>query len=129
MAETLRGEPAFAVRLGPPGVFGRRSAPRVFWIALESGPPLDRLKELQSGLEKNLGRSGFPAEGRAWKPHLTVGRNPRSKSASGWEEIADPVADDLSLQVDSWTLLASELTPEGPRYEVLDRHALETPTR
>ena len=124
MAETLRDEPAFSVRLGQPGVFGRSRAPRVFWIALESGETLNRLKELQSRLVKNLDASGFPTEKRSWKPHLTLGRNPRSKSAPDWEKVADPSEENLELNVDHWTLFSSELSSEGPRYEVLARSEL-----
>lgn len=53
------------------GAFPNTRRPRVLWIGVEHSPRLELLAhDLESGFES----IGFEAEGRAFRPHITIGR-------------------------------------------------------
>lgn len=61
----------FAVEVSGVGAFPSVSRPRVLWLGLREAEPLRALHAL---LEDKLAGIGIPAEGRPFKPHLTLGR-------------------------------------------------------
>lgn len=125
MEEAARGAGPLTIELGPPGWFGPRPAPRTFWLALAPGPGLERLGALQERLERGLAGRGFPREDRPWKPHVTIGRNPRRVRAAGWEErVSQPQGPAGAIEVEELDLLSSELGPGGPVYRSIARRHL-----
>lgn len=64
-------EKAFQVDVLGLGAFPDRHRPRVVWLGLT---PTEPLRSLQQACQEELARSGFPAEARAFAPHLTIGR-------------------------------------------------------
>ncbi|MBI4584246.1 MAG: RNA 2',3'-cyclic phosphodiesterase [Planctomycetes bacterium] len=121
-----RAEKPLALAAGEPGSFGRRDAPRVFWLALQPGEALDRVIRLQAELERGLAGLGFPKEDRPWTPHLTFGRNPRHERAAGWEKVFTERPGMISagpptIDVDGMILFSSTLTPAGPVYRPLGK--------
>lgn len=105
------------------GAFPTPARPRVVWVGCEGIAPLEIL---QHEVELAMQRSGFPAEARPFRPHLTLGRVKRgARSASlaglGAElERLEFTAEPLVASVD---LMQSRLSPGGARYERL--HAVE----
>ncbi len=58
------------------GFFPSEKRPRVLWVGVESPPELARLAR---DIDSALARLGFPAEERAFSPHLTLARSKESR--------------------------------------------------
>lgn len=108
------------------GVFPSSTRPRVVWAGCEAAPTLELV---QHAIEREMEPLGFPIEGRAFRPHVTLGRARRGAPARALR----PLADDLeSLEhsdgvvVTSVDLMQSTLTPKGARYTC--RRAVELRT-
>jgi 2'-5' RNA ligase len=103
--------PATVARLSGLGVFPERGSPRVLWlgVALDSG-----VLVLQQACERAAIGAGFAPEGRAFRPHLTLGR---------WRDRASrPSLPDVDLgetALDRLVLFRSELRPAGAVYTPL----------
>ena len=69
------------------GAFPSPNAPRVVWLGL--GGDLLPLTQLFYRLEKAFAALGYPPEGRAFNPHLTLGR---VKSPANRERLAQMLA-------------------------------------
>jgi 2'-5' RNA ligase len=105
------------LRLGAPGTFGGRNAPRVLWVGLDGD--LDALGAIQARLDRGLRHAGFELEERAYSPHITLARRrpaARGGAPPGWppEHVSrDPIP------VDHVTLFESRLSPRGATYIAL----------
>jgi 2'-5' RNA ligase len=104
------------LKLGQPGSFGARKAPRVLWVGLDGD--LDALHTLQSSLTAGLKQAGFAVEERAFNPHITLAR--RRESARGGAPPGWPPTHSLTVgsafQMRELTLFESRLSPRGPTY-------------
>ena len=97
--------------------------PRVLWIATEaasdSGGALHRLHRT---LESSLEEAGEPSEGKALRPHLTLGRCKsrwRSADVEAFARALSPLSG-RSWWVEGVALVVSELLPRGARYRVIE---------
>ena len=101
------------------GVFPNLKNPRVIWMGL-----IDRkgiLISLQKQLETDLERIGFEPEGRAFHPHLTLGR---VNSSRGKEELIRKMEEYREenfgeVSVERVILFKSDLKPTGAIYTPL----------
>ena len=124
MRQAAQNIPPFEASVGGLGTFPNASNPRVVWIGVEGR---QRLAPLQSAVEKALEGLGFPPEGRAFSPHLTLARlkardNVKALAAFMNEEAAKrPLG---TVSVDAIHLFRSELRPDGARYTKLRTVAL-----
>ena len=117
------GQRPLALRAAGLGCFPTTARPRVVWVGLAGN--LDRLGDLQGAVEAALEPLGFPAEGRPFNPHLTLGRlkdasSDEIKAVGGVVEAAAPET------IGAWTadavcLMQSELRSDGARYTCLAR--------
>jgi len=117
------------VRLGSAGAFPNVRRPQTLWIGFSGS--IEPLATLAGQVEDELGPLGFPPEGRAFRPHLTIGR---VRSGKGLSELAgrlqqvagDPRQPgwDLEWRVDELHLVQSVLRPSGPEYTTLERFPL-----
>ena len=87
------GQRPLALRAAGLGCFPTTARPRVVWVGLAGD--LDRLADLQGAVEAALEPLGFPAEGRPFNPHLTLGRlkdasSAEIKAVGGVVEAAPP---------------------------------------
>jgi RNA 2',3'-cyclic 3'-phosphodiesterase len=64
------------------GFFPTARAPRVFWVAIESGP---QLAALAKSVDEAVATLGIPKEEHAFSPHLTLARRGGS-GAPGWRK-------------------------------------------
>jgi 2'-5' RNA ligase len=101
------------------GAFPSPQAPRVVWLGL--GGDLVPLTQLFYRLEKAFAALGYPPEGRAFNPHLTLGR---VKSPANREKLAGmlkklPPLDWPPFAVKELTLFQSILSPQGSKYTPL----------
>ena len=60
-----------ALDIGGPGVFPNLRAPRIVWMGVAADA---RLELLHHDVERACEAAGFPVEGRAFRPHITLGR-------------------------------------------------------
>ncbi|MBI2170720.1 MAG: RNA 2',3'-cyclic phosphodiesterase [Chloroflexi bacterium] len=119
MAQAAVQTPPFALNIQGVGAFPNLRAPQVVWLGLSG--QVEVLKELQSALEQTLEQAGFPREGRAFSPHLTLGRvNGRltpgqlqalSAGLKGAGAVEFP-----EVSVDAMSLIESLLERSGARY-------------
>jgi 2'-5' RNA ligase len=105
------------------GCFPNTDRPRVVWAGIRGDSSLG---ELHKRLEEALGRIGFPAERRAFSPHLTLGRVKDGVSGARLEEIGRAVESAsmesaAGMDVNEVCLFKSVLRPGGAEYTVLHR--------
>jgi 2'-5' RNA ligase len=60
-----------ALDIGGAGVFPNLRAPRIVWMGVGAD---GRLELLHHDVEQACEEAGFPVEGRAFRPHITLGR-------------------------------------------------------
>jgi len=110
----------FSLTLEVLGGFPSPKRARVLWVGpKEESPEFLRLVELT---EESLQRLGFPPEEKEALPHVTLARFkiPRDLSAVlGKGNLGIP-----RVEVESLTLMRSELRPEGARYTPVSRWPL-----
>jgi RNA 2',3'-cyclic 3'-phosphodiesterase len=119
------GRRPFPLRLKGTGTFppGGKANTRILWAGIAETPGL---MELQSALEAECEKAGFPREERAFHPHLTLGR---VKSRDGLEPVLGELERNREIELGGMSVAAltfyqSFLSPSGPRYEVLARTEL-----
>jgi 2'-5' RNA ligase len=108
-----------ALRLAGFGAFPNLRAPRIVWLGVENDV---KLELLHHDVERACAELGFELDGRAFRPHITVGRV-RDRLAPGAARDLATAARRVdysgTVQVATVDLMASELLPAGPRYTVL----------
>lgn len=112
--------PAFPASLGEPGAFPEPCRARVLWLGAATGG--DALVALAGSLERALGARGFPRSGRAFTPHLTLGRVRRGEADWSGRLAALAAAPGRegapSFVVDRVSVVHSTLSPGGSVYRV-----------
>jgi len=117
-AITRRHRP-FRMRLCGTGVFPEgRKAPRVLWVGVDKSEALECLQE---EVEREMEKLGFAREGRAFHPHLTLGR---VKDPFRLDSLLEEFRKDASavfgeMEVRRLTFFQSVLKPDGAEYHVL----------
>ena len=113
--------PAFPAAVGGGGAFPPSGAPRILWLGLQHGG--DSFAALYRELATRVGRLGFPAERRAYHPHITIGRVKESTrhSARVRAVLRGSPTPGQTFKVHSITLFHSQLSSRGSAYEPLLR--------
>jgi RNA 2',3'-cyclic 3'-phosphodiesterase len=106
------------------GAFPTIKQMRVVWVGLQGDS--EPLKMLQKRVEEALIPLGFEAEGRPFKPHLTIGR---VKGRQGMRALQDLLVSRQGFSAEAFDVIElllykSELRPEGARYTPLFRAPL-----
>ncbi|MFO8081532.1 MAG: RNA 2',3'-cyclic phosphodiesterase [Armatimonadota bacterium] len=105
------------VNLRGVGCFPPRGAPRVIWLGLREECP--ELTELAYALGSRLVKAGLAdAERHPFTAHFTLGR---VKERSGGRNLREAIeelceASVGEMEIDRFSLLSSDLTPQGPVY-------------
>jgi 2'-5' RNA ligase len=118
----------FTLDINGIGVFPHWKNPRVVWMGVSD--PDGLLIPFHKLIEEVLKGSGFEPEGRAFRPHLTLGR---VNSSRGREELMKKVEpyrerEFMKLPVGKITLFKSDLRPTGPVYTRLREIYLMSPS-
>jgi len=112
------------IDVGKTGVFPRPTRPQVLWIGVEDAT--GKLLELQTRLEDEFARAGFPKEDRAFKPHLTIARIRKPQHANRLAQAhLELKFSEVELTLRELILFRSELSPKGSKYTAISRHRLE----
>jgi len=122
MTRTAEQVSPFALQLGGLGVFPNWQQPQVVWVGM--GGEIDKLAGLHRDLETALSSLGFAPESRSFRAHLTLGRLREGASPKDRQDFAAwarsiKFESDLSFEVDSLSLMKSQLTPSGAIYTQL----------
>jgi len=104
------------------GAFPNLESPRTIWIGLVS----EQLMRLAQQVEAAAVQTGFAPEGRAYSPHLTIGR---VRDLRGWQRIRRALGqasehDFGSSQIAEMILYRSTLGGEASQYQALARYPL-----
>ena len=118
------------------GAFPDATNPRTIWIGVADG--VDELRDLATRIDVELEKLGYPVEGRAFSPHLTIARSRRrdrddnsvrdSRNDDDRREDAPTLVDRIDdfsdfywgcCPVDRVVLYSSELERNGAKYEPL----------
>lgn len=121
LAAVAARTPAFAVRLGGAGVFGRPEAARVLWLGVAEGS--DELSALAARARTAGERAGIRVDGAKFTPHLTLARMRRPIEATRWLRIVDAF-ESSPWEATELCLVQSHLRDRGHRYEVLEKFPL-----
>jgi 2'-5' RNA ligase len=112
-------QPPVTATISGVGAFPSQSKPRVVWLGLDGGSPLN---QLHGALEAALDILQLAVDERPFVPHLTLGRNRKPLPGAGriLESFSD--RDCGSALLDKLVLYESRLGPRGalhlPRYTV-----------
>lgn len=105
------------LRLTGAGTFPERGAPRVLWVGVDGS--VDALAALSRAAAKAADSVGVPVrnEGRAYRPHLTIGRWPAAAPADPALARALSSYAGPHFAVEEWHLVRSH---PGSVYETLE---------
>jgi 2'-5' RNA ligase len=112
----------FEIEAAGLGVFPNPHRPRVVWVGIAG--EIEALRTLHARLEDDLAAQGFPKEGRAFSPHLTMGRvrdraTPPEVRTLGQTVTALTIPSLGRWRVERLAVIRSDLRPEGPLYTIL----------
>lgn len=117
--EAAAAEAPLTLSIGGAGVFPDQRRPRVLWLGMDGDVP--RLLHFQQEIEGGLGKVGFPAEERPFRPHLTLARIKSPRGLTGLERALEKgegyAAGEFTAA--GIGLIRSELTPRGAVYAKL----------
>jgi 2'-5' RNA ligase len=113
----------FEVKVEGLGCFPPGGGVDVLWVGLKD--PSGQLAACQAKCEELIEPLGFPRERRAFSPHLTLARNrdPASGAKIRAALTAEPPAVVGTQTVTGVTFYHSTLTPQGPIYKPVSKHA------
>lgn len=117
---------AMELELGGIGAFPGFRRARVVWMGIETEP---RLELLHHDVEVACEALGFELDGRAYRPHLTLGRvkgRADEERMRALARAAKRVNFRATLHVESIDLMQSELLPAGARYTRLEAAPLRS---
>src|SRR5579875_797070 len=111
--------PGFEIALAGVGSFDRRGEPTALWAAVA---PQEPLRTLHKKVDQAIARVGIEPDRRAFAPHITLARLPRSAGPVGsFLEEAGRLTSP-SFRVEDFCLYESRLTPEGAVYTIVERY-------
>jgi 2'-5' RNA ligase len=105
------------------GAFPTIRNPNVIWVGVEPTPSLRCLKQ---DLEWALKDCGFDREGRAFHPHLTLGKvdvSSRAGEFRGLDEAAAGLTYKGEMKIRKMDLMRSQVVKGGPTYSLRHRSA------
>jgi 2'-5' RNA ligase len=129
-AEAAQGLSPFKLEVKELGVFPNLRRVQVIWVGVSG--EVEKLLQLQKGIESSLERLNFAPEARAFTPHLTLGRVRDQASPDERQKLGELIAGTkfetaYALPVDSISLMRSQLTREGAIYSQLSSIKLKQP--
>jgi 2'-5' RNA ligase len=118
--------PAPVVRISGVGVFDHRGRVDTLWADVS---PQDALAHLHRKVDQACVRVGLPPDSRAYRPHVTLARLPRSAGAApeieGWRAVHAGLSS-APFAMEHILLYQSHLGHGGASYEPVMRWPLDT---
>lgn len=127
-AAATMGLATFPLAIGGFGVFPSTRQPRVLWLGCPTGG--DALVALHRRLQDELLRRRLVERHEEFTPHLTLARvRPEAgrpaRAALGAAIAALPTGEQARCQATEVSLVHSTLTPQGPRYAIVQTWSLD----
>lgn len=107
------------LELGGVGAFPSMRAPKVVWLGVVQDT---KLELLQHDVESACASMGYELDGRAFRPHVTLGRarhEVERDEARALAEAAETVEYGDEVEVRSVDIMSSVLSPSGSTYAVI----------
>jgi 2'-5' RNA ligase len=110
------------LELGGLGAFPNSRRPRIVWLGVQAD---SKLELMHHDLEVACASLGYDIEGRAFRPHVTIGRvDGRGVEARALAAAARGVRFREVLVASALDLMVSEQTRDGPRYRLVAQASL-----
>jgi 2'-5' RNA ligase len=120
LTRSLHGFKPFVLTLSTLGAFPDASHCRVLWFGVALGR--EECMGLRRRMDEVLVSSGFPKEGRAYEPHLTLARSRSNRSPICLNSAETKTSKvEMGHRVEEVILFRSDLSSTGPEYSVLSR--------
>jgi 2'-5' RNA ligase len=118
LGRACAGTPGHAFKTGRLGAFPSLERASVLWPGIDE--PSGALGRLATAGETALVALGYPAENRAFHPHVTLARAKETRALGG---LVLPVAEQMfgESRVEAVTLFESETKPTGSVYKEISR--------
>lgn len=117
----------FTLRLAGGGAFPNPARAKVLYAGVEAAPEdLEELRRLATGARAAANKAGAPADGAAFRPHLTLARMRRPVEATKWLRVLSTYRS-REFTVTELVLVESHLGQgpgNRPRYDVVQPFAL-----
>ncbi|MDZ7742914.1 MAG: RNA 2',3'-cyclic phosphodiesterase [Bacteroidota bacterium] len=122
--ESIFDASPFELHLRDVGIFGSAYKPRVIWMGIEPGNPIE---DLYDKLKVKLEELGYEYDRQNFVPHLTIGRIKEIKNKKYFQQVIDQFknAEIQREKVDKLVLFESVLRPAGPEYFVVEEFAFQ----
>jgi len=105
------------------GIFPTYKMPRIIWVGIKEGA--NQLNELYNSVETMLYKEGFPRENKEFSSHITIGRVKFIRDKTNFIQILKRIeVNNFTQEVGSIDLMESELTPNGPIYNITAKFPL-----
>ena len=124
LTEIASQNTSFDLTLRDTGVFGSYYKPSVIWIGIE---PNSALIKLGTDVLDRMDNIGYKKDRQNFVPHLTLGRIKYTSDKSYFNEVIEDFKN-LAIQsqsVDSFHLIESKLSSEGPEYTTIESFSLQ----
>lgn len=106
-----------SLELGGLNAFPNLRQPRVVWLGVTADP---KLELLHHEVEAACAELGHPVEGRAYRPHVTLGRaRERVIDPARIAAVARGIVYEAALNAEALDLMVSEQVDRTPRYRVV----------
>jgi len=117
----------FTLSLAGGGAFPNPARAKVLHAGVDAAPDdLEELRRLSTGARAAAARSGAPADGAAFRPHLTLARMRRPVEATRWLRVLSTYRS-RAFEVTDFALVESHLGQgpgNRPRYDVVEMFGL-----
>jgi 2'-5' RNA ligase len=129
-AEAAQGVSPLNLEIKDLGVFPNPRRVQVVWVGISG--EVDKLLQLQKGIESSLSGLGFAPEARAFTPHLTLARVRDRASPEERQKLGELIAGtkfeaENAFSVAAIRLMRSQLTREGAIYSQISSIELGKP--
>jgi len=121
--ELAGGFTPFQLQLEGVGVFPSPQKPKVLWMGIKNPKKLITFAQKGSHL---LQKIGYQAEKRKFSPHITLGRIKFVKNVNLYKSVLQKYQNMQfqTVEVSSFILYESILTPQGAIYKILEKYNL-----
>lgn len=128
--KAAQGIAPFHLEVKELGVFPNLRQAQVAWVGISG--EVDKLAQLQQGIESNLAPLGFAPESRPFVPHLTLARLRDQASLAERQRFGQLITGTRfkaahDIKVNAISLMRSQLTREGAIYSRISSVGLEKP--
>ena len=130
MGEAARGITPVHLGIEGLGAFPNHNRVQVIWVGVSG--EVDKLLQLQKGIESSLAKLNFAPESRAFTPHLTLARVRDRTSPDERQKLGELIAGTkfeaaYAFPVEAISLMRSQLTREGAIHSQISSVALGKP--